>query len=43
MQNAMLGEAQAGVKTTRRNINNPRYVDDTTPMAENEQELKSLS
>ena len=43
MQNAMLDEAQAGVKTTRRNINNLRYVDDATPMAENEQELKSLS
>ena len=43
LQNARLNKAQAGVKTTRRNINNLRYVDDATPMAENEQELKSLS
>ena len=43
MGNARLDEAQAGVKTTRRNISNLRYVDDTTPMAENEEELKSLS
>ena len=42
-QNARLDEAQAGVKATRRNINNLRYVDDATPMAENEEELKSLS
>ena len=43
MQNARLDEAHAGVKTTRRNISNLRYVDDTTPMAENEEEIKSLS
>ena len=42
MQNARLNKAQAGVKTTRRNINNLRYVDDTTLMAESEEELKSL-
>ena len=42
MQNARLGEALAGIKTARRNINNLRYTDDTTLMAENEQELKSL-
>ena len=41
MQNARLGEAQAGIKIARRNINNLRYADDTTLMAENE-ELKSL-
>ena len=35
-------EAQAGIKITRRNINNIRYADDTTLMAENEEELKSL-
>ena len=40
MQNAGLGEAQAGIKTARRNINNLRYADDTTLMAE--EELKSL-
>ena len=37
-----LEEAQAGIKTVERNINNPRYVDDTTLMAESEEELKSL-
>ena len=37
-----LEEAQAGIKTNRRNINNLRYADDTTLMAENEEELKSL-
>ena len=42
MQNARLGEAQAGIKTSRRNINNLRYADDTTLMAESEEELKSL-
>ena len=42
MQNAMLDEAQAGIKTARRNINNLRYADDTTLMAENKEELKSL-
>ena len=42
MQNARLDEAQAGIKTARRNINNLRYVDDTTLMAESEEELKSL-
>ena len=42
MQNAWLNEAQAGIKTTRRNINNLRYADDTTLMAESEEELKSL-
>ena len=42
MQNARLDEAQAGIKTARRNINNLRYVDDTTLMAENVEELKSL-
>ena len=35
-------EAQAGIKIARRNINNLRYADDTTPMAESEEELKSL-
>jgi len=43
MQNARLDELQAENKTARRNINNLRYVDDTTPMAESEEELKSLS
>ena len=38
----MLEEAQAGIKIARRNINNPRYSDDTTLMAENEEALKSL-
>ena len=42
MQNARLGEAQAGIKIARRNINNLRYADDTTLMAESEEELKSL-
>ena len=42
MQNAGLNEAQAGIKITRRNINNLRYADDTTLMAESEEELKSL-
>ena len=42
MWNARLGEAQAGIKIARRNINNLRYADDTTLMAESEEELKSL-
>ena len=42
MQNARLDEAQAGIKIVGRNINNPRYVDDTILMAESEEELKSL-
>ena len=42
MQNARLDEAQAGVKIARRNIKNLRYADDTTLMAESEEELKSL-
>ena len=42
MRNAGLEEAQAGIKTTRRNINNLRYAEDTTLMAESEEELKSL-
>jgi len=42
MQNAGLDEAQAGIKITKRNINNLRYADDTTLMAESEEELKSL-
>ena len=42
MRNAVLDEAQAGIKIARRNINNLRYVDDTTLMAESEEELKSL-
>ena len=42
MQNARLDEAQAGIKIAGRNINNLRYADDTTLMAENEEELKSL-
>ena len=42
MQNAGLDETQAGIKITRRNINNFRYADDTTLMAESEEELKSL-
>ena len=42
MQNAKLDEAQAGIKIAGRNINNLRYVDDTTLMAESEEELKSL-
>ena len=43
MRNAGLDEAQTGIKTARRNINNLRYADDTTLMAESEEELKSLS
>ena len=43
MQNAGLDEAQAGIKIARRNINNLRYADDPTLMAESEEELKSLS
>ena len=42
MQNARLDEAQAGIKIARRNINNFRYTDDITLMAESEEELKSL-
>ena len=42
MRNAGLDELQAGIKTGRRNINNLRYADDTTLMAESEKELKSL-
>ena len=42
MRNAGLEEAQAGIKITRRNINNLRYTDDTTLMAESEEELKKL-
>ena len=42
MRNAELDEAQAGIKTARRNINNLIYADDTTLMAEREEELKSL-
>ena len=42
MQSARLDEAQAGIKITKRNINNLRYADDTTLMAESEKELKSL-
>ena len=41
MRNAGLEETQAGIKITRRNINNLRYADDTTLMAESEEELKS--
>ena len=41
-RNAMQEEVQAGIKTARRNINNLRYTDDTTPMAESKEELKSL-
>ena len=41
MRNAGLGETQAGIKIAGRNINNLRYADDTTPMAESEEELKS--
>ena len=43
MRNAGLEEAQAGIKIARRNINHLRYADDTTLMAESEEELKSLS
>ena len=42
MRNAGLEEAEAGIKIARRNINNLRYADDTTLMAENEEELKSF-
>ena len=42
MRNAGLDEAQVGIKIARRNINNLRYADDTTLMAENEEELKNL-
>ena len=42
MWNARLDEAQAGIKIARRNINNLRYANDTTLMAESEEELKSL-
>ena len=42
IQNARLNEKQAGIKIARRNINNLRYADDTTLMAESEDELKSL-
>ena len=42
MRNAGLEEAQAGIKIARRNINNLRYADDTTLMAENEEEMKGL-
>ena len=41
-RNAGLDEAQAGIKTAGKNINNPRYADDTTLMAEREEEIKSL-
>ena len=43
MRNARLEEAQAGIKTPRRNTNNLRYADDTTLMAESKEELKNLS
>ena len=43
MQSVGLDEAQAGIKTAGRNINNLRYADDTTLMAESKEELKSLS
>ena len=42
MRNAGLEETQAGIKIARRNINNLRYADDTTLMAESEEELKNL-
>ena len=42
MQNVRLGEAQAGIKSARRNINNLRYADDTTHMVESKDEIKSL-
>ena len=42
MRNAGLKEAQAGIKIARRNVNNLRYADDTTLMAESKEELKSL-
>ena len=43
MQNVRLEESQAGIKFARRNINNLRYADDTTVMAESKEKLKSLS
>ena len=43
MRNAGLEETQAGIKISKRNINNLRYADDTTVMAESEEELKSLN
>ena len=43
MRNEMLDEAQAGIKIARRNINNLRYADDSTLMAESKEELKSLN
>ena len=42
MQNAGLDDAEAGIKTARRNINNLRYADDTTLMAESQEELKNF-
>ena len=42
MKNARLDESQDGIKIPRRNINNPRYADDTTLMAESEEEIKRL-
>ena len=42
MRNSGLEEAQAGIKIARKNINNLRYADDTTPMAESEEKLKNL-
>ena len=42
MQNTVLSESQAGIKITKRNINNLRYADETTLMADSEEELKSL-
>ena len=42
MQNARMDEAQAGIKIAGRNINQLRYADDTTPMAESKEDLKSL-
>ena len=42
MRNTVLEEAQAGIKIARRNLNNLRYADETTVMAESEEELKSL-
>ena len=42
MRNAALEETQAGIKIARRNINSPRYADDTTLMVESEEEFKSL-
>ena len=42
MGNAKIDESQAGIKIARRNVNNLRYVDDTTLMAESKEELKSL-